>query len=79
VYQHEQTRTESVASGLTAAKIRPAKPWWRVAALAAASALAGGVAAAWYYRTTLKTLQDAQMAIPDTEYDIPEGEADFEI
>lgn len=31
--------------------------WFRVGVLAAASALAGGLAAAWYYRKTLTRLQ----------------------
>jgi flagellar basal body-associated protein FliL len=40
----------------------PAEPdarssWIRVGAVAAASALAGGLAAAWFYRKTLKRMQ----------------------
>ncbi|HEY6487852.1 MAG: hypothetical protein WCC26_21445 [Terracidiphilus sp.] len=36
--------------------------WVRVGIVAAASALAGGVAAAWYYRKTLARLRQAEEA-----------------
>jgi hypothetical protein len=39
--------------------------WLRVGFLAAASALAGGVAAAWYYRKTLARLRQAENFPPD--------------
>jgi hypothetical protein len=38
---------------------RPAG-WFRVGIVAAASAFAGGVAAAWYYRKTLAQLRQAE-------------------
>jgi len=34
--------------------------WLRIGALAAASALAGGLAAAWFYRKTLARLRQAE-------------------
>lgn len=34
--------------------------WIKVGVFAAASAVAGGLAAAWYYRNTLTRLQDAK-------------------
>jgi hypothetical protein len=34
--------------------------WLKVGIVAAASALAGGLAAAWWYRKTLKTLRQTQ-------------------
>jgi hypothetical protein len=42
-------------------------PWIKVSAIAAASALAGGLAAAWYYQKTLKDLRMAESdaAAPD--------------
>jgi hypothetical protein len=41
--------------------------WIKVGAVAAASALAGGVAAAWYYRKTLNYLRQAEIrqGVPD--------------
>jgi hypothetical protein len=40
--------------------------WLRVGAVAAASALLGGVAAAWYYRKTLAQLREAETTLPAT-------------
>jgi hypothetical protein len=47
---------EAVASG---DGIRP-RGWFHMSVVAAASALAGGVAAAWYYRKTLTQLRQAE-------------------
>jgi hypothetical protein len=41
--------------------------WFRVGFLAAASALAGGLAAAWYYRKTLARLRQAENFPIETE------------
>jgi hypothetical protein len=48
---------------------RESAGWLKVGAVAAASALAGGLAAAWYYRKTLARLQqaEAQPVALDTE------------
>jgi hypothetical protein len=43
-------------------------PWLRIGTVAAASAVLGGLAAAWFYRKTLKKLQDAQHQIPNSEF-----------
>jgi hypothetical protein len=48
----------SVSSGEEAEVSRPAG-WFKVGTVAAASALAGGLLAAWWYRKTLKKLQQA--------------------
>lgn len=40
--------------------------WMGVGAIAAASAVLGGLAAAWFYRKTLRQLQEAQHEIPDS-------------
>jgi hypothetical protein len=41
---------------------KPARPagWFRVGTVAVASALAGGLLAAWWYRKTLKKLRQAE-------------------
>jgi len=51
VYRHEFDRSPAQAA--------PSRSWLRVGFVAAASAVAGGVAAAWYYRKTLARLRQA--------------------
>lgn len=55
------------------------KGWLKVGAIAAASAVLGGLAAAWFYRKTLSQLREAEQKLPDsefiaTEYDPPEDD-----
>jgi len=50
--------------------------WARVGIVAAASALAGGLAAAWWYRKTLKTLRQSQEIDPDPEFGISSDQAE---
>ena len=50
--------------------------WLRIGAVAAASALAGGLAAAWFYRKTLARLRQAEASGHRTE--ISSSEAGFE-
>ena len=40
--------------------------WVRVGTIAAASALVGGLAAAWFYRKTLSRLREAEDEIPES-------------
>ena len=48
---------------------RAAAPGWlRVGIIAGASALAGGIAAAWWYRKTLTTLREAENHPPNPEF-----------
>ncbi len=42
--------------------------WLKVGVVAAASALAGGLAAAWYYRGTLNRLRQAEIHPVDSEH-----------
>ena len=44
------------------------KGWLKVGAIAAASAVLGGLAAAWFYRKTLSQLREAEERIPDSEF-----------
>jgi membrane associated rhomboid family serine protease len=53
---------------------RPA--WIRVGAIAAASALAGGLAAAWFYRNTLNKLRQAESNPDNSDFGIPKEAAD---
>ena len=45
---------------------RNSRGWLAVGAIAAASAVIGGLAAAWYYRKELSQLREAENEIPDT-------------
>ncbi len=45
-------------------ELRPSD-WFRMVAVAAASAAAGGLAAAWFYRKTLARLREAEANNPD--------------
>jgi hypothetical protein len=52
---------------------RPANPGWlKVAAIAAVSVLAGGVAAAWWHRKTLAKLRQVEENASNPEFRIPE-------
>ena len=50
--------------------------WIRVGAIAAASALVGGLAAAWYYRKTLNTLREAESQGENPDFGIPDPETE---
>jgi hypothetical protein len=54
-----ESNLESESSPETSHREHRQGSWLKVAALAGASALAGGLAAAWFYRKTLTRLQDA--------------------
>ena len=48
--------------------------WLKVGILAVASAIAGGLAAAWWYRKTLKTLRQTGETDQDPNFGIPPDE-----
>jgi hypothetical protein len=50
--------------------------WLKVSAIAAGSALAGGLAAAWFYRGTLKTLRHAETDLPNPDFRISTDHSD---
>ena len=64
----------------TLRSIDPPKPgfrgWIRVGTIAAASALVGGLAAAWYYRKTLNTLREAESQGGNPDFGIPDAETE---
>ncbi len=49
--------------------------WLKVGAVAAASAVLGGLAAAWFYRKTLSQLREAEDGVPSSEAGITEDES----
>ena len=63
------------------AQSQPQKPqppgWLKVGAIAAASALAGGLAAAWFYRKTLTKLQEGENGVRTGQ--VRTSEADWEV
>jgi hypothetical protein len=66
-----------MSSDLESAPLTPARVsredksrWIKVGFVAVASALAGGVAAAWWYRRTLTSLQEAENATDNTHFRI---------
>jgi len=63
----------SSSSGESAKPDRP-DGWFRVGTVAAASALAGGLLAAWWYRKTLKKLQQAEEDPQNPHFGIPEDD-----
>ena len=48
--------------------------WLKIGVVAAASALAGGLAAAWFYRKTLARLRQAESDPPNSEFNIAEDD-----
>ncbi len=52
--------------------------WIKVSAIAAASALIGGLAAAWFYRQTLFRLRQAGQNPHDSDFGIKKEQTDVE-
>lgn len=50
--------------------------WLKVIAAGAATALAGGLAAAWVYKKTLLALQQAENTMSSSEFGISEEDVD---
>jgi hypothetical protein len=51
-------------------------PWIKVGAIAAASALVGGLAAAWFYRNTLNKLRQAESEPENSDFGIQQEAVD---
>jgi hypothetical protein len=63
----------SLESGPSSDSQRPTsapRGWLKLGAVAATSALAGGLAAAWWYRNILKKLRQADESAPSPHYGI---------
>jgi hypothetical protein len=54
---------------------RPLSGWLKVAGVAAVSAMAGGLAAAWWHRKTLIKLRQGERGSRNPEFRIPEGDS----
>jgi hypothetical protein len=70
----KSTMSDTKESPSDAAERRLApRGWLKVGTIAAASAVLGGMAAAWFYRKTLSRLREAENDIPETKSGITEG------
>lgn len=63
--------SESVTSSSTKMQGQHRPGWVKVGVIAAASALVGGLAAAWWYRKTLKTLRQTEETDLNPHFGIP--------
>ncbi len=63
---------------VTSEQAETARPtsWLKVGIVAAASALAGGMAAAWFYRKTLTRLRQAEGQAPNPAFSSTENDSD---
>ena len=75
----ETSQADSTTSPNPTESRRGVQRLLRMGAIAAASALVGGLAAAWYYRKTLKTLQDAESSAVTSEFRIPDSETEYDL
>jgi hypothetical protein len=69
------TSKDSSTSGKDAPQSPRRIGWLRVAAIAAASALAGGLAAAWWHRNTLAKLRHNQETPPNPDFGMSDSES----
>jgi len=65
------TRLQSSTSSTPTAEDPNRSGWLKVGAVAAASALAGGLAAAWFYRKTLARLRQTDGPAQDLDFRMP--------
>jgi len=52
--------------------------WVKVGAIAAASALAGGIATAWFYRKIIERLQELETEGDNSRNFIPDSETEYD-
>jgi hypothetical protein len=58
----------------SAASTEPSTGWLKVAGFAAVSALAGGLAAAWWHRKTLVKLRQSEQRSANADIPVPEND-----
>lgn len=71
----ETNLLDSEISTRTSEAGRRIPAWFKVSAVAAASAMAGGLAAAWYYRKSLSRLRNAELEPRNTDFGISDRDA----
>jgi hypothetical protein len=67
---------ESAQSTESPASNERLPPWIKLGVIAAASALAGGLAAAWFYRNTLNKLRQAESNLENSDFRIQKDAVD---
>jgi hypothetical protein len=72
----ETSPVESANSMISSDSEPPLSAWIKVGAVAAASALAGGLAAAWFYRKTLNRFRQAESDSEDSDFGRANTEAE---
>ena len=70
---------ESIVSRESDGRSRQVSGWLRFGIVAAASALAAGLATAWWYKNTLSTLRQAEAGRRNPEYEVSEEDPADEI
>ena len=73
---HTTRPLESARSTEPSASDGSLPAWIKVGAVAAASALAGGLAAAWFYRNTLNKLRQAESNPENSDFGIQKEAVD---
>jgi hypothetical protein len=73
------TSAESANSPIPSESRQQFSTWIRVGVIAAASALAGGLAAAWFYRKTLNNFRQAEPPEENSEFGREETPAESDI
>jgi hypothetical protein len=64
----------SIESEASSSHPTPEREWVKLGVVAAASALAGGLAAAWWYRKTLHRLRERDESSANPDYGMHEEE-----
>jgi hypothetical protein len=73
---HKARPLESAQSTESSAANGSLPAWIKVGTIAAASALAGGLAAAWFYRNTLNKLRQAESNPENSDFGMPKETVD---
>jgi hypothetical protein len=73
---HPTRPLESARSKESSTSNGPLPTWLKVGSIAAAAALAGGLAAAWFYRNTLNKLRQAESDPENSDFGIQKEAVD---
>jgi hypothetical protein len=77
--ENETTHAKSDTSTPSLKAVANLPGWLKVGVIAAVSALAGGLAASWYYKKTLNSFREAESADGNPEFRIPDSETEYDI
>ena len=68
MFEQQSKPLESIDSEISPESRTPISTWIRVGTIAAASALVGGLAAAWFYKTTLNRFRQAESEAENPDF-----------